>query len=201
MNTNTATATVATKSPLSKASAFDVGTPEFNREVYTDFVLGERPESDLAWVSPEYIAEKRGNLKTVASTLKASVDKVKSDKEVAETKAIDSLLQTLKDLAEGKIMAILPLKDEKTMEVSLESALRGFAGKIEVAVKGQKDDPNAPKVERDHTFAFSASRLNRLQTAVGRVVAIIRDEAIRTEKEEGSEAKTDTASTDAAASA
>ena len=197
MDTNTNTNTVATKAPLSKASAFDVGTKEFNREVYSEFILGERPESDLAWVSPEYIQEKRGNLKAVASTLKASVEKVKSDKEEAETKAIDSLLQTLKDLAEGKIMAVLPRKDEDALEVSLESALRGFEGKIKVAVKGQKDDPNAEKVERDHTFAFSASRFNRLQTAVGRVVAIIRDEAIRTEKEEGAEAKTE-GTTDAA---
>lgn len=190
MDTNTNTNT-ATKTPLSKSVAFDVGTPEFDREVYTGVILNERPASDLEHVTPAYIEAKRGNLKSVATALKSSVDRVKSDKEEAETKAIDTLLQTLKDLAEGKIMAVLPLKDEKSMEVSLESALRGFAGKIEVAVKGQKDDPNATKVERDHTFAFSASRFNRLQTAVGRVVAIIRDEAIRTEKEEGAEAKTE----------
>jgi len=92
-------------------------------------------------------------------------------------------------------MAVIPRKDEDALEVSLESALRGFEGKIKVAVKGQKDDPNAEKVERDHTFAFSTARFNRLKAAMGRVVAIIRDEAIREEKAPDA-TTTDAASTD-----
>lgn len=177
MDTNTNTATIS--APTSAA----LGTPEADREIFSAVALGDRPESDLTFVSAEFLAARRGNLKTISTATKGLSEKVKAEKDEKEVARVKAIVDRVESL--GKLLVVIPTSEgADPVELTLTEALMGKEGRIKVAAKGTKGTADEKLEERDHTYKMTASRADQFEKILTKLEKVMRNEEIREKKGE-----------------